>query len=342
MCTCHCSIIPPFIENKLIQKSKIKNQRLTKMLSNELRIRRDEKTAVAPMAAQIAVVPTVASRKVYDSQNTTRQRLLLKRAEGSGPIRGDASVNLAYDSAGIVRDYFQKHYGYNSWDDQGSDLILNVHYGQSYNNAFWDGDEMTFGDGDGRVFISFVNSIDVTAHELTHGVVQTIAGLVYQGEPGALNEHFADVFGSVIKQFVNKETAKNANWLIGDTIMGPSLAGQAIRSLKAPGTAYNNALMGTDPQPDHMDNYYSGPSDNQGVHINSGIPNKVFYLVSMAITTKAAGVLWFETLKKLSTQSTFKQFKAALLKSAATLVTAGTLPANTVAVAKDAFNQVGL
>lgn len=341
MCTCHCSIVPPFVENKLNKTLKVKNP-FTHKISLNFRNKRDDKNAVAPWAAAISVIPVKARRLVYDSQNTTRQRLLLKRSEGNGPIRGDATVNKAYDYAGVVRDYFQKNYGYNSWDNQGSDLVLNVHFSQNYNNAFWDGDEMTFGDGDGRVFTSFVNSIDVTAHELAHGVVQTTSGLVYLKQPGALNEHFADVFGSVIKQHLNGETARTSNWLIGDTIMGPTLQGQAIRSMKAPGTAYNNPLMGKDPQPDHMKNYYSGSGDNYGVHINSGIPNKLFYLVSMAITTKKAGLLWFETLKTLSTQTHFKQFKAALLKIAKSLASKGKVPANTVAVATKAFVQVGL
>lgn len=294
------------------------------------------------MAAAMTVIPTQARRLVYDSQHTNRQRLLLKRSEGNKPVRGDAAINTAYDFAGVVRNYYQQNYGYNSWDNQGSDLVLNVHYSQQYNNAFWDGDEMTFGDGDGRIFTSFVNSIDVTAHELTHGVVQTTAGLIYQSQPGALNEHFADVFGSVIKQAFKKQSAKTADWLIGDTIMGPTLKGQAIRSMKAPGTAYDNRLMGKDPQPDHMKNYYSGSADNYGVHINSGIPNKVFYLVSVAITTRKAGLLWFETLKKLSSEATFRQFKATLLKTAKALVERKQLPAKTILSTRQAFSAVGL
>lgn len=341
MCTCHCSIIPPFIESKLRRTARIKNIR-AKKISTDFRQRRRDKNAVAPLATAMSVIPGKARRLVYDSQHTSRQRLLLRRSEGNKAVRGDAAINTAYDYAGYVRDYYQKNYNYNSWDNQGSDLVLNVHYSDHYNNAFWDGDEMTFGDGDGKIFTSFVNSIDVTAHELSHGVVQTTAGLIYQGQPGALNEHYADVFGSVIKQSVKKQSAKTADWLIGDTIMGPTLKGQAIRSMKAPGTAYDNPLMGKDPQPDHMNHYYSGASDNYGVHINSGIPNKVFYLVSVAITTRKAGLLWFETLKGLSSETSFKQFKSAVLKTAKALVKSKKLGAKTVDSAKKAFANVGL
>jgi Zn-dependent metalloprotease len=120
----------------------------------------------------------------------------------------------------------------------------------------------------------------VVAHELTHGVTQHTAGLIYYGQSGALNESMSDVFGTVIQQAIDGKTADDADWLIGNDIMGPDLYGEALRSMKAPGSAYDNYIMGKDPQPDHMTRYYHGADDNQGVHINSGIPNKVFYLVS--------------------------------------------------------------
>jgi Zn-dependent metalloprotease len=91
------------------------------------------------------------------------------------------------------------------------DLILNVHFGEDYMNAFWDGDEMTFGDGDGEIFISFTRSLDVVAHELAHGVTQFTADLEYFSQSGALNEHFSDVFGSAITQHVLKQDAGQAD-----------------------------------------------------------------------------------------------------------------------------------
>jgi Zn-dependent metalloprotease len=220
---------------------------------------------------------------------------------------------------------------------------LNVHFHKNFNNAYWDGDEMTFGDGDGVVFRNLGNSIDVTAHELTHGVVQYTANLNYKSQSGALNEHFADVFGTVIKQFAKGQNASNADWLIGDEIMGPQLQGQALRSMKAPGTAYNNQFMGKDPQPAHMNNYFAGASDNYGVHINSGIPNKVFHMVATGINdTNKAGNLWFETLKKLSSNSTFRGFRSALRNQTNKLVNAGKLPANTLSIVNNALSAVGL
>jgi Zn-dependent metalloprotease len=142
------------------------------------------------------------------------------------------------------------------------DVILNVHFSQNYNNAFWDGDEMTIGDGDGQIFVSFAKSLDVVAHELAHGVTQFTAGLEYYRQAEALNEHFSDVFGTAITQYELNQTADNADWLVGNEIMGPTLAGETLRSMKAPGAAYSNALMGEDPQPAHMDDYFTRSGDN--------------------------------------------------------------------------------
>ncbi len=338
-CTCH--IIPPFVVDHL-KKSGVDVASKTKSIDRELRARRAEQLAIRSAEDSVVTPPDKnADRFVYDSKTTQNQRILLVRKEGGGASE-DPIVNKAYENTGIVRSYFKTVLSYLSVDNHGADLILNVHFGKAYANAFWDGDEMTFGDGDGEVFINLANPIDVTAHELTHGVVQYTAGLTYQGQSGALNEHFADVFGSVIKQVAKKQTAATADWLIGDEIMGPTLQGQALRSMKAPGTAYDNELMGKDPQPDHMDNLYRGSADNGGVHINSGIPNKVFFLVATAIGTDKAAPLWFETLKTLKPKANFTNFKTALLKQAKKLAKAGKVPATTENVAKQSFTAVGL
>ncbi|QHV95800.1 M4 family metallopeptidase [Spirosoma endbachense] len=338
---CNCHIIPPFVVDEL-KKSGVDISTQTKTISREFRARRAEQISLRNSQPFLLAPPTKNSdRFVYDSKTTQHQRLLLVRKEG-GVASTDQVVNKVYENAGAVRDYYKKAFNYLSVDNHGADLILNVHFGQEYANAFWDGDEMTFGDGDGQVFINLANALDVTAHELTHGVVQYTAGLNYQGQSGALNEHYADVFGSVIKQVAKNQTAATADWLIGDEIMGPALQGQALRSMKAPGTAYNNTLMGKDPQPDHMTTIYKGSADNGGVHINSGIPNKVFFLVATAIQTDKAALLWFETLKTLKPTTSFKSFKTAMLKLAKKLAKAGSVPATTEATVKQSFEAVGL
>lgn len=338
---CNCHIIPPFVVDEL-KKAGVDIPSQSRTISREFRDRRAQQLAFRSSESALVAPPTKnADRFVYDSKTTQNQRFLLVRKEG-GAVSADQIVNTVYENAGSVRSYFKTAFNYLSVDNHGADLILNVHFGKAYANAFWDGDEMTFGDGDGQVFVNLAGALDVTAHELTHGIVQYTAGLNYQGQSGALNEHFADVFGSVIKQVAKKQTAATADWLIGDEIMGPQLTGQALRSMKAPGTAYNNQLMGQDPQPAHMDNIYKGSADHGGVHINSGIPNKVFYLIATGIETDKAALLWFETLKKLKPTTNFKSFKTALLKQAKILAKAGSVPATTETIAKEAFGAVGL
>jgi Zn-dependent metalloprotease len=221
-------------------------------------------------------------------------------------------------------------------------LVLNVHYGVKYQNAFWDGSEMVFGDGDGKIFINFDKSLDVVAHELTHGVTQYNANLVYKGQSGALNEHFSDVFGTAITQWANKETAQTADWLIGDEIMGPELFGEALRSMIEPGTAYDNPLMGKDPQPNHMAHYYTGSGDNYGVHINSGIPNKAFYLVSMKIGTDKAALIWYHALQNLWATALFNDAVNVIARSAQILIKDGSVPPGSTQVVRAAFRAVGL
>ena len=189
-------------------------------------------------------------------------------------------------------------------------LISSVHLGQNYNNAFWNGEQMAYGDGDGSVFIRFTKSLDVVGHELTHGVVSHTSNLEYRNESGALNEHFADVFGSLVKQWKKKQTAAKADWLIGPDIMGPGTKAKSLRTFKE-GKAYeNDPNLGTDPQPKHLSGKYTGPSDSGGVHINSGIPNHAFFLVATALGGSAwvkAGDIWYRTMLALNPHSDFAQ-----------------------------------
>jgi Zn-dependent metalloprotease len=217
------------------------------------------------------------------------------------------------------------------------DMVFNLHYHVNYNNAFWDGDDMTFGDGDGNTFIGFTKAIDVIGHELTHGVVQYTAKLVYDGQPGALNEHMADVFGTVIKQYAMKQDETTADWLMGDQIMGDRFKGRAIRSMSEPGGAI--PLMA---QPEHMNDYYYGSDDNHGVHINSGIPNKAFYLAAVQLGTFSAAKLWFAAMQKLSPTSDFKALHIALVSVLPSLQSSGVLPPNAKNAVDDAFRAVGI
>ena len=230
----------------------------------------------APVLAT-SVQPAV-DREVYDGQRRATIPGNLARAEGDEPV-DDPAVDQVYDLTGDVYNLYLDVYRRNSLDGNGMKIISIVHHRRRYNNAFWNGSQMAYGDGDGTIFQTFIEA-SVVGHELSHGVVQFSGGLVYRDQAGALNESFADVFGSLAKQYTLGQTAAEADWLVGADILGPDIDGVALRSMKAPGTAYNDSILGKDPQPYHMDLYLTTSSDNGGVHINSGIPNHAFYLLA--------------------------------------------------------------
>jgi Zn-dependent metalloprotease len=196
-------------------------------------------------------------------------------------------------------------YGRDSIDGNNMRVDSTVHYLRGYDNAFWNGQQMIYGDGDEdlpvdeRLFNRFTKSLDVIGHELTHGVTQYTANLEYQDQPGALNEHFSDVFGSLVRQWKLGQAADQADWLIGADLLTANVNGAGIRSMKEPGTAYDDPVLGKDPQPGHMDDYVTTTQDNGGVHINSGIPNRAFYHVATELGGSAwekAGLIWYRTL----------------------------------------------
>ena len=233
--------------------------------------------ALLARVSALGTVQGAKQRTIHHARNTETLPGDVLRNEGA-PATGDRVADEAYDGLGHTYDYFLNMLGRNSLDGQGGPLHAAVHYGQNYDNAFWDGRYMVFGDG---LLMDRLTELTVAAHELTHGVTEVEAQLFYYKQSGALNEHVSDVFGSVVKQYVNgREDASEADWLIGQGIWRDDIEGEALRSMKNPGTAYNDPLIGKDPQPDHMDNYYRGLDDDGGVHINSGIPNKAFYLVA--------------------------------------------------------------
>ncbi len=178
---------------------------------------------------------------------------------------------------------------------------------------------MVYGDGDGAIFKKFTE-LSVIGHEMTHGIVQFSGGLIYQGQSGALNESIADVFGSLTIQKKLSQSACQANWLVGEGILGPIINGLALRSMKAPGTAYNDTVLGQDPQPYHMDYYVDTTSDNGGVHINSGIPNQAFYLYSQYMGGNAwdkPGQIWYHALQSLNNpNATFQQWAEKTMEAA--------------------------
>ena len=280
-------------------------------------------------------------RTIESANNRQRSNGRVVRRENDPPT-GDPAIDEAYDYMGATYDFYWEVFSRNSIDDQGMALEGTVHYGQDYDNAYWDGQHMIYGDGDQDQFQRFTKCIDVIGHELTHGVTQNEAGLIYWGQTGALNESISDVFGSLVKQYPGT-TAAQADWLIGEGLFEPSVQGKAIRSLKAPGTAYNDPVLGKDPQPAHMDNYQHTLQDNGGVHINSGIPNHAFYLAAANIGGYAwekAGRIWYETLLRpdLNKLANFSQFASLTVSTADQLFPSG--PESQIVGA--AWNAVGV
>jgi Zn-dependent metalloprotease len=251
---------------------------------------------------------------VYDVGHGGDADLPGTRARGDGdPPSSDDAVNQAFDGADKTYQFYQQVYGRNSVDGQGLELVSSVHYSTNFDNAFWNGAQMVYGDGSGQLLQvgGLTKDIDVIAHELTHGVTQYTAALAYHTQSGALNESISDVFGSLVKQYTLGQTADQADWLIGEGILGSALNGTALRSMAAPGTAFDG-----DRQPADMDGYVNLPdddnpaNDNGGVHINSGIPNHAFYLVATSLGGNAwerAGQIWYDTLTggNLSTTAQF-------------------------------------
>jgi Zn-dependent metalloprotease len=313
-CRCVSCITPPHMLRKLLesQDREIRQAALNTLLSTE-RLRGERVVRAALIGATAS--PSDGRRTIYDCQNGTNlASAKLARAESGAPT-ADSSVNAAFDGLGATRDFYRAILDRNSIDDRGMRLDGYVHRGIRYNNAFWNGQQMVFGDGDGILFGDFSGSLDVIAHELTHGVTEYSAGLEYHNQPGALNESMSDVFGSLVKQWSRGETADQADWLIGAEIFTPGVDADALRSMKAPGTAYDEPNLGKDPQPDHMNRYVNLPDTEEGdwggVHINSGIPNKAFYLAAVAIGGNAweeAGHVWYEALRASNVTTQFQEF----------------------------------
>lgn len=312
-------IIPPYITENLAKSADPKvRARAVTQLASAASMRAFREAAQAMPTLMAAMSP--AGRKhrlIYDSRKTDQLPGKLVRSEGQAKS-ADAAANEAYDFSGHTYDFYEKLFQRNSLDDNGMTLISSVHLADvddtgkfvPMNNAFWNGQQMAYGDGDGILFQRFTGSLDVVGHELTHGVQSFTSNLRYYGQSGALNEHFADVFGALVRQWKNGESAAKANWVVGAEVLVQAATRRGIRDMENPGKAYvNDPDLGTDPQPAHLSKLYTGPRDRGGVHINSGIPNRAFVLAAKAIGGNAwdvTGRIWYDTMLQLTTTSQFQ------------------------------------
>ncbi|HEY0693688.1 MAG TPA: M4 family metallopeptidase [Kribbella sp.] len=339
-------IVPPYLIEHLERTAPDPSlrARYRQSLQHDAVLRpRPAPTQRATQEAQQAPAAGSPKREVCDAENGTDLPGRQVRAEGEQPVQ-DAVVNEAYDGTGATWKMYKECFGRDSVDNAGLPLISSVHYDRDYANAFWDGSQMVFGDGDGAIFKGFTTSIDVSGHELTHGVTQHTANLTYEGQSGALNESISDVFGSLAKQHHLGQTAAEADWVIGADLFQPGVNGIGLRSMKAPGTAYDDPRLGKDPQPAHMDDFVTTTEDSGGVHINSGIPNRAFYLAAIELGGNAygdPGKIWYQALTsgQLNANATFADFAQATRDAATALYGANS---GQLAAVTKAWQQVGV
>jgi Zn-dependent metalloprotease len=349
-----CFIVPPYVLSQMIEDGPPQTRAAairTLAISERIRERRAVTRRLVQHSPQVAAAllapPAGVRQTVYDVSHGGQGNLPGTKARSEGdPATADEAVNQAYSGAEATFGFYESVFGRNSVDGNGLELVSSVHFETGYDNAFWDGTQMVYGDGDDQMFKSggFTQCLDVMAHELTHGVTQFTAGLRYHVQSGALNESFSDICACLVRQRALGQAADQADWLIGEGIMGPQLPGAALRSLKAPGTAFK-----VDNQPAHMNHYVQLPDDGDprhdsgGVHINSGIPNHAFYLAATALGGNAwekAGRVWYTTLTtRLNENSDFQAAADATVQVSGQLFGAGAAEQQAV---RAAWEQVGI
>jgi Zn-dependent metalloprotease len=304
-----CQFIPEYLLARLVQADDqlvAECGRRTIALDEQVRSRR---SAMPPQAVR------GDDWQIHDAENGTTLPGRLVRTAGDADV-ADVAVNEA--ATGIAESLaLFADFGQSSYDGRGATVLATVHYERNYDNAFWDGTQLVFGDGDGTVFDRFTKPIDVLGHELSHAVTQFTADLTYEGQSGALNESLSDVFGACIKQRHLGQTAEEADWLVGEGIFLPGVNGRALRSMTDPGTAYDDPVLGKDPQVGSMADFVDTAEDNGGVHLNSGIPNRAFTLAARAIggeSWSGAGRIWYAALTSgLDKDSDFAAFAEATI-----------------------------
>ncbi len=299
-------VIPPYMLQELAARNKANASDFINTRNKTIEMQ-NQPGGIQPRVGQ----DFQGAREVYDAKGRQTQPGEKARFEGEKPT-GNVEVDNAYDFTGQIKDFYVKEYGRNGIDGKGMKYVSTVNYGKNYENAFWDGKQMTYGrPGPDSPFKTFVLR-DVAAHEVTHGVTEMEANLRYWGQAGALNESHSDVFGALVEQYARGQTADKGSWLMGEGIWKENVKNaRALRDMKNPGTAYDNPAIGKDPQPGHMKDYVKTWGDNGGVHYNSGIPNRAFVNYALDVGGKAwegPGHVWFEARKMAGENPSFAQF----------------------------------
>jgi len=262
-----------------------------------------------------------------DNSDLTPQSQL-QHIISTGNVWSDPAAVSAHYNSRVAYDYFKNTFDRKAIDGRDQSIISIVHAtenGQPMDNAYWNGRSMIYGDG-AQQFKSLAGGLDVSGHEMAHGVIGNSAALIYENQSGALNESFADVFGMMIDR---------DDFLMGEDIMQPG-EGVALRDLEHP----DNAQL-SGPQPAHMNDFRQlGPDqDNGGVHINSGIPNRAAVLVVQAIGREKTEQIYYRALTTYLTRSSqFIDCRNAVERAAKDLYGEGT----EASAVRTAFDAVGI
>lgn len=299
---CGCCIIPDdillhFASDPDLSDESRQSLRHTAALSDQIRALRQQ-TAALTLTAMRLPNPPVSPPQPHVAPDihvfNCRKATALPGMTVAHPAKSsNATVKRAWAESANVAKFYWDVFARDSIDGNHMTLISSVHYGHEYNNAFWNGAQMTYGDGDGQVFLDFTLGTDVIAHELTHGVTQHSLGLAYSGEAGGLNESMSDVFGSMFRQWAQQQDVAQADWLIGPAIMGPLATQKGFTCLRDMADPKNAHAMA--PQPDH---YYPGIG-NLDPHYSSGPLNFAFYKAATALgghSWEKAGKVWYAAL----------------------------------------------
>lgn len=297
--TCFCSIIPNdvlkrFAEDKKLSAEERKRFADAALVGEQMRKLRLQAVKLTSVTAKLALAPVAAVFPPAITVADCNHSQTLPGSPVANPgTSADSSIKRAFDETTAVADFYKKVFGRNSIDNAGMTLGSSVHYGVNYNNAFWNGMRMTYGDGDANIFIDFTKSNDVIGHELTHGVTQHSLQLGYTNEAGGLNESLSDVFGSMFRQWRANQTVTQADWLIGHEIMGPGAISRGftcLRDMASPGAKHCLS-----PQPFHYSDYKTGMDP----HYSSGIANFAFYKIAVAVGGKSwekVGQIWYKAM----------------------------------------------
>jgi Zn-dependent metalloprotease len=302
---CSCFIVPDAVLQHFAADSELsdeirQNFHHTAALSKQMRLVREQNNTLTQLAISLPRPfprpfpfprphPLPAAH-VYDCHHGTTLPGAIVTHPGTS---ADGSVKRAYVESEAVAKFYWNVFNRDSIDGHHMTLVSSVHYSTQYNNAFWNGAQMTYGDGDGQIFVDFTLGNDVIGHELTHGVTQHSLGLVYSGEAGGLNESISDVFGSMFRQWQAGQLVGAADWLIGKDIIGPvghQRGYTCLRNMAAPKDVHAMAA-----QPDH---YYPGIG-NLDPHYSSGPPNLAFNKAAVALgghSWDKAGKIWYQAV----------------------------------------------